>query len=227
VQNNQGILGTSISAGVHASAIKGLGVSVGYNLLPILHINAGYSYLKLGSNSKLIKPITDNVNTGGTDFEINLNSIDLMAEVYPFGPLSGLNVTVGAHFMLNDLIDVSGSLDPGDTFDFGDVELAETSTTVANNISAKFKANSVAPYIGIGFGRAVPKGRVSFGMKAGIFFIGKPKAELSTTNITPNINGTIVTEQEAEEAMNDEINDNLPVKFLPSLSFRIMVKLKS
>lgn len=52
------------------------------------------------------------------------------------------------------------------------------------NVSAEIKTASFKPYIGLGFGRAVPKKRIGFMFEAGVQFWGSPKLYCNGDELT-------------------------------------------
>ena len=56
------------------------------------------------------------------------------------------------------------------------------------NVDAFVKINKVKPYVGIGFGRAVPKHRLGLDFDLGVMFHGTPKIDSSNGNISDALN---------------------------------------
>ena len=179
----------------------------------MLHISAAYSYMKMDNN--LASRFFDMEGIENVDLALNLSSVDLMAEIYPFGPVSSFSVTAGLHFMTNNLFEISGQITGS-----GDILGVQVESLGAGSPSSiTLEANKIAPYLGIGFGRAVPKRRVGLGVKLGVFVLGKePKLTFTSSNLTRSVD-------EIEADLQKEINDNFP-SILPSLNVRVMFKLK-
>lgn len=69
------------------------------------------------------------------------------------------------------------------------------------NVKASAKVKSFRPYVGLGFGRAVPKGRVGFQFDLGCQFWGKPEVYVPTYD---RMTGTYQTEKiDADKAGDD------------------------
>jgi hypothetical protein len=49
------------------------------------------------------------------------------------------------------------------------------------NITFDIKGANIAPYLGIGFGRSIPKHLVGVGFDMGVFYHGNPQTKLNTT----------------------------------------------
>lgn len=80
----------------------------------------------------------------------------------------------------------------------------------------KMDYSGVAPYLGFGFGRAVPKNRVGIGFEIGTFYMGEPEA---------SIVGTDLIAENAEinlQKFQDDISD---YRWYPFINLRIAVNL--
>ena len=89
-----------------------------------------------------------------------------------------------------------------DNEDIGDIDLTVSWT-------------GVAPYMGFGFGRAIPKNRVGFGLEFGAYYAGGPDVDIAASGMLTN------TSQEAAE-----MQDNLAsYAWMPRIMARLAVKL--
>lgn len=74
--------------------------------------------------------------------------------------------------------------------------------------------SGAAPYVGIGFGRAIPKRRLGFGIEIGSYIAGSPDVTLDASKLlAPTAN----QEETLEEALSD-------LKFIPRILFRLAYK---
>ena len=135
-----------------------------------------------------------------------------LIDVYPFGAAHGFHATVGAYFGSSQVIDLynreDGFLQPinaynnaylyaqntadasiksiVDKYDMIGAEMGDyfvTPNPAQNgNVNAYAKVNSFRPYLGIGFGRAVPKNRIGCQFDLGVQFWGKPDVFVPTYN---------------------------------------------
>jgi len=91
------------------------------------------------------------------------------------------------------------------------------------NVEANIKVNGCRPYVGIGFGRAVPKSRLGVQVDLGCQFWGKPKVYIPTYNKDTN---TYQNEQIDAERAGDDAGKILKVvsKFsvYPTLNIRLV-----
>jgi len=83
------------------------------------------------------------------------------------------------------------------------------------NLDGSISINSVKPYFGFGFGRAVPKRRVGFCMELGAFYQGSPKLGSENVNIQNLIDKNLGDVTELLKKMS----------LYPVLSFKLNVKL--
>ena len=94
-------------------------------------------------------------------------------------------LAAGLYFGGSRLLDVTGRFDPAELAAAGipadqieNIRLDVGGTTIAPNsdgsAEAQLKVNAVRPYVGLGVGRAIPRGRVGFRAEAGAIFHGKP-----------------------------------------------------
>lgn len=83
-------------------------------------------------------------------------------------------------------------------------------------VDAYAKVNNIKPYFGIGWGNAIPKGRVGFRFDIGALYHGKP--EITSPNIDQNLHSEI----NSNEVLNDIIKY---AHFWPQLSFQLTFRL--
>lgn len=134
-----------------------------------------------------------------------------LIDVYPFGAAHSFHATVGAYFGPSEIITLynreDGFLQPINAYnnaylsadanvrsvidkygltmigaDMGDYFL--TPNPAQNgNVNAYAKVNGFRPYLGIGFGRAIPKNRIGCQFDLGVQFWGKPDVFVPTYNM--------------------------------------------
>ena len=170
--------------GIGASVgTDGVGFDLAAPITDWVSLRAGISFLPklkyktdvdIDSNSPTI---ADNV-----DIEAKLNVFDfkLLADFYPFEK-SSFHITGGAFIGSSDFVKATNTsdliLDPS-KYGMVGIKLGDRRITTDKNgnITADVKVNSVKPYVGIGFGRAVPrKSRVSVSCDFGVKFWGSPR----------------------------------------------------
>ncbi len=170
-------LGGGISLGT-----DGIGIDVATPLTDWAAVRAGISFwpkIKYERNFHLKN--NDNTLTDNVDVEAKLNIFDfkLLADFYPI-KTSSFHITAGAFIGSEDAAHATNtSMFIKDPADYGKLGLVlgeyRVTTDKQGYAHADVKVNSFKPYIGIGFGRAVPKkSRVSVSFDLGVKFWGKP-----------------------------------------------------
>ena len=134
-----------------------------------------------------------------------------LIDVYPFGKAHSFHATVGAYFGSSEVITLynreEGFLKPINAYnnaylsatdpnvrsvieqygltmigaDMGDY-FVTPNPAQNGNVNAYAKVNGFRPYLGVGFGRAVPKNRIGCQFDLGVQFWGKPDVFVPTYN---------------------------------------------
>ena len=134
-----------------------------------------------------------------------------LIDVYPFGKAHSFHATVGAYFGSSEVITLynreEGFLKPINAYnnaylsatdpnvrsvieqygltmigaDMGDY-FVTPNPAQNGNVNAYAKVNGFRPYLGVGFGRAVPKNRIGCQFDLGVQFWGKPDVYIPTYN---------------------------------------------
>ncbi|MBU3661728.1 MAG: hypothetical protein FGM41_00820 [Bacteroidetes bacterium] len=108
------------------------------------------------------------------DLDTKFGSMGLMVDWHPFG--NAFKITGGFAILLND---ISGTAITKDSTKQGDIMLApEEVGTLTFGLKAK-----ASPYIGIGFGRAIPKTRFGFTFEVGSFYTGAQDVTFKATGM--------------------------------------------
>jgi hypothetical protein len=109
---------------------------------------------------------------------------------------------------------VSGDLDI-DINDF-ELEVGDANVHLDNGkADAYLEVNALRPYFGIGWGNAIPRGRVGFRFDIGAMYHGKPKVT------SPNYDGDL-NKVEGAEDFNKILSK---VQFWPQMSFQLTFRL--
>lgn len=130
---------------------------------------------------------------------------------YPI-PSAGLYIAAGAYFGGEKLLKIKGHSDElaeyGGEVVVGDFKIPANSN---GDVEGGLKVKKFRPYLGIGWGRAVPGKRVSFNIDLGVQIHGKP--ELYTEY------GEIDTSEYTDDNTFQKIMDK--VKVYPTLTFKL------
>lgn len=106
----------------------------------------------------------------------------IIFNVYPF-PVGSFYVAAGAYFGGSDLLKITGTTnDPN--FRDGDVIIGDYTVPIKDGrVDGGLKVKSFRPYVGIGWGRAVPSRRINFNVELGVQIHGKPRLYSNTGEI--------------------------------------------
>ena len=141
---------------------------------------------------------------------------DLETQVWDFGgeyqpfTSSSFKLTFGLGILSN--VNLKAKVTYQEGIAFGDVVIA------ANNIGhvlVDSKWSGAAPYLGFGFGRAVPKKRIGLSFEMGTYFASSPKVTLDATKL---LAPTIDQEENLQSAFET-------LKFIPRAQIKLTIKL--
>lgn len=189
-----------------SAGLPGYGLEYAYNLNRSLNLRAGVLMFTFNDfNTDL------DINGQSVNVNANLNSMvyDLFLEYQPSSKVA-FKLVAGVAYLnkvgVNTLILLNDDIGYGDITidneDIGDIDLTVSWT-------------GVAPYMGFGFGRAIPKNRVGFGLEFGAYYAGGPDVDIAASGMLTN------TSQEAAE-----MQDNLAsYAWMPRIMARLAVKL--
>ena len=180
------------------------------------------------AKNKLPTKASDVVTEMDLTARLGMTNGKLLVDVYPFKRI-GIHVTGGLFFGKEKLVSVEGKMPEtmklletigkaAPQYNLIDKPFIEGYNITAKdlmNIDAAISIKKVKPYLGLGFGRAVPKRRVSFVSEFGFIFQGSP------------------TFTSSKKPVSDFIDDNLSglgdvlkgFKAMPVMSFRLNVAL--
>lgn len=150
----------------------------------------------------LFDSTTMNVNAN-----LKLGAVGLLLDIHPFG--NAFKITVGGTFLMYDL---SAVATVRDSVKQNKVVL---SPKEFGEIRVGLLPQGFAPYVGIGFGRAIPNKRLGFGFELGTYYMNTPKLSFETTGL---IEPTSAEEPKLQANMKDYV-------WLPQLTFNLTFKL--
>ena len=205
-------LGTDgIGIEVAAPLTYSFAVRAGYSLMPKFKYSKG---LDLGLSDQDKADMARGTYKGAflspeVDLEgkLNMGDFKLLIDWYPFRS-SSFHATAGFYIGRGTVVEVTNKRPfIKDGYDAG-IELGDASSTVNygmsrytlkpdenGNLKVEAKVNGFKPYLGIGFGRAVPKGSVGVQFDLGVQFWGKPEVHGNMEYIEPST-GQVVTRYE-------------------------------
>jgi len=207
-----------VSVGVSAGT-DGIGFQVAAPLSPHFSLRAGYSFMpafKYTQNLSLddadlaaFKVNGKYVHDVDLEAKLNVGNFSLLFDIYP-SKKSSFRFTVGAYIGKSDIVTVANKepfMNPEYAGKAG-IDLSKKGssalekytivTDAAGNLDAKVKVNGFKPYLGIGFGRAVPKNRIGLQFDLGVQFWGKPELQTNLMYYDGEV-GDFVTRYEKVE----------------------------
>lgn len=154
----------------------------GYSFMPAFKYSQSLTLDKTGSLGAFT---TDKVELEG---KLNVGNVSVLLDIYP-SKKSSFRFTVGAYIGKDDIVTITNKepfLNPAYAGMAG-IDLSKKGSTVFEkytivtdkdgNIDGKVKVNGFKPYVGIGFGRAIPRKRVGLQFDLGVQFWGKPELQ--------------------------------------------------
>lgn len=179
-----GTEGISIDAAVCFS--KYLSARVGVNMMPNFEFKDDIEFSESFTYNPGIPGVTpQTVNhegfvtaTAGT----KRTTVDVKLDFYPFPEASSFFISGGLSFGGKQVISLTGEadaatkewIDKGQSFGI-DLDGYELLIDNDGTVSATAEVKNVRPYLGLGFGRAIPKGRLGLRFEAGVQFQQKPQ----------------------------------------------------
>ncbi len=156
-----------ISFDVATTLTKYAAVRAGVNIMPNFHVSDRIN----GSYEGVSATYSAKAAFSRTSFDFALD----------FYPISNLFVTAGLSFGGEKVGKITGSVNSNSSavYDYlanSSVEIGEYIVPVKDGkVDAAIEVYKVRPYFGLGYGRAVPKGRVACRVELGVQLHGKPE----------------------------------------------------
>lgn len=207
----------AVGAGV---GLTGVDVNVATSITPYLALRGGLSIMP---NFNLSTDVDVDVSgMEGSDVPSTIEmegsikrvSGEVLLNVYPFK--GSFFIAAGAYFGGSSIVKISGHSDalanlPADAgVIIGDYTIPVDKN---GNVSGGLRVNSFRPYVGLGFGRVVPKKRISVMFELGVQFHGKPEVYTNYGDVSQ-----LMAELDADDTFSD-IMDKLT--FYPVLKLRL------
>lgn len=149
----------------------------GVDIMPNIHINSDADYTIQPASYAGFNNVPD-VISGTVDLKGSMKRTQghVIFNVYPI-PMCSFYVAAGAYFAGNKLLKISGHTDLPANAAEASVLIGDFKLPVDKNgdVNGGLKVNGFRPYLGLGYGRAVPKHLVNFGFELGVQIQGKPK----------------------------------------------------
>lgn len=173
-------------------------------------------------------------NSSELDTEANLKAKlgllngKILVDIYPFRKAS-FHFVAGLYIGKSKLVSVTGKMpqqvtevseilnkysqQTGVDFETG-IALGDYSIQAneLGNVDAAIKINSIKPYVGLGFGRSVPRKRIGYQFEMGVMFHGKPKIVSSIASVN--------------DLLNDELSSSGITDIMDKITIYPMISLK-
>lgn len=220
-----------INVGVAAPLTNYLELEAGVSLMPSIKANADvdlHSNVSLNVQGVAVRIPDATVNT---EVDIARTTFNVKAHLYPFGGNSKFFLAGGFSFGNPKIAKLSGHSDEIERFanqypaykqeilDLVSVGLADYNVKLDDNfdIHGDIRCNSFRPYLGLGFGRLVPKKRVGVRVELGCQFMGTLKVYQNDEKV------------EINKVLNDTMGDDADdiSKFIEDWKYYPVLKLQA
>ncbi|MCL7752894.1 hypothetical protein [Polaribacter sp. Z022] len=184
----------------------GLGLEYARKLSPKLNAKLVWHSFKLEDFEQEDLEIKDDKVDLLANVEISI--IDMGIEYLPFKN-SAFKLTAG--FGILSKLNTNAVITYTEDVSVGNVIISKADV---GEIDANISWSGVAPYLGLGFGRAIPKRRLGFGLEIGTYFASSPTVDLTASKL---LAPTATQEDNLQESLES-------FKFIPRIQFRLAYK---
>ncbi len=205
----QPVLAGSYGGGIGVKlGTLGFGVEYAQPLNDYFNVRAGLNWLNWDYDTDI-----DDISYDG---ELALQSISVVADYHPFA--NGFRLTAGA-FYNNNSLDVTAKPMAG-TYTINNVRYP---ASAIDSVSGEVSFNSIAPYIGLGWGRDIQSSsHWSFNFDLGLLYQGDPDPDLNG-RCSAAMPGAACAQFQRnlaveEQKLKDDAED---IKFYPVISFGV------
>lgn len=231
---NVGVGTEGISVGVAAPLTNFLEFEAGVNVMPGFKVNDDLTIetqtvpVTYNGYSTTVQIPDAKVNAKG---DFSRTTFNIKANVYPFGGNSKFFVAAGLSFGGKKIAKVNGTSEElrgiveNQFPQYKDLILDAIGANLGGynikfddsySISGDVRCNSVRPYLGLGFGRLVPKNRIGFRFELGCQFMGKLKVYQNDTELDLN---QMMKDAGADDDISKFVNN---WKYYPVLKFSLV-----
>ena len=212
-----------LSAGVTIGT-TGVGLDLAAPVTDYLQVRAGYNFFSGFKYKEDVdyrakgKPTRGKTEVEGKNY---MSTGHLLLDVYPF-PNQTFHATAGFYLGTDEVVKIENTIpvkdfEPGEGIVIGDHIVGFDSEGYAHGC---IKVQKFRPYVGIGFGRAVPRKRIGVSGDFGVQFWGKPKVYEKQTGMDLE-----VKKEDLGEDSNKYYDVISKFSVWPVLNFRFTVRL--
>ena len=218
-----------ISVGVAAPVTNFLEVEAGVNIMPSFKLSGDLDVdINMPQESDIQYPTSGTIHAEGS---FDRTTFNVKANLYPFGGGSKFFIAAGLSIGGEKIAEVTGSCDELRQFSENNLHTPELKDQFRKAISANLggynlkldenynlqgdiRCKNVRPYLGLGFGRLVPKNSIGCRFELGCQFMGKLKVYQNGNEI--DINKAL--EDAGEDDLSKFVKD---LKVYPVLKFSL------
>ena len=177
-----GTLGVSVEAATPITRF--IQMRAGVHFMPGFHVNESADVYITGTNgSSYGGNIDDTIDVEGS---MKRTQGSIIFNIYPF-PVGSFYVAAGAFFGGADLVKVTGTSQHLRGVD-GNVEIGDYRIPLKDgSVEGSIRVKKFRPYLGLGWGRPVPKRLLNFNVELGVQFHGKPHLYTASGKVTRGV----------------------------------------
>lgn len=184
----------------------GVGLDAGLRLNETFGLRFGGNWLSLDFDRS--------INDVDYDAEATLGSLGALVDVHPFK--GGFRLSGGLRFNFNNA-DLTGT--PTEDITIGDETFAASDVgTLEGDVSF----NTVAPYLGLGYGATLLEGSLSIGFDLGVMYQGRADVDLDAEGGV--LEGDAVLEANLDEEEDDIEDDLEDFQFYPVVGLAVVYR---
>jgi hypothetical protein len=205
-----------------SAGTTGVGFELAAPITDFLVLRAGYSFMpELKYSTDVHYKAAGVENETEIEGKLKYGNGHALLDIYPI-PGCTFHATVGAFYGTDKLITAENKqpiigLLPGEGLEIGDYIIGPDVDGIAR---AAIKVKKLKPYVGIGFGRAVPRHRVGFGANFGVQLWGSPKVYEQVTG-----KDVEVTSQDVGNKDGGVIKEISKISIWPVIDLKLTVRL--
>ncbi|WBL24447.1 hypothetical protein [Zunongwangia sp. HGR-M22] len=184
----------------------GGGLEIARNISP--HFN-----LRLRGNILSIKDFVQEIEIDDANLNVTADSrfleFDLSLEYLPFKQ-SSFKIVGGAAYFSDGETKALATYDG--SFEYGEIIIGPEDI---GDLRLSLDYSGIAPYLGIGMGRAVPKNKFGIAFEVGSFYLPEPKVGIAAT-------GMLAPTANQAESLQEDIKD---YRWYPFLNLRLSIRI--
>ena len=181
-----------VGLGIAAPCTDYLELGFGINFFPNVKVNGDVSIGAIVTNVGYTIPASK-VKVEGA---MARTMMDFKVNAYPFGSKNAFFVAAGFSFGGKKMFDLSGHSDAIadairlypelENHIYAEIDKYDVHFDKNGNVEGDVRVKDFRPYLGLGYGRLIPKNRVGFRFEMGVQFMGKMKVYQNDSEVDTN-----------------------------------------